>query len=174
MDVSCVRLKSVHLFFVKTPPAHRTPAVHSAQVRADIQLSSEPFPDVRMSDISLWECFSVCSGGCCGAFVLQQFGVTTCSPLIQMQNFTVCKRDLMCKGVLNFENLWRQSNNGGIVWEPESLEGLWNMYLFMETCRIRETLRAVEVLGRYRLFSFSFYMHWFLWTFLLLSCLFGI
>lgn len=69
VDVSCVRLKSVHLFFAKTPPAHRTPAVHSAQVYIDTQLSSESFLDLRMYDVTI-ECFSVCTVGCCAAFVL--------------------------------------------------------------------------------------------------------
>lgn len=69
VGVSCVRPKSVHLFFVKTPPAHRTPAVHSAQVYIDNQLSSESSLDLRMCDVNI-ECFGMCPVGCCGAFVL--------------------------------------------------------------------------------------------------------
>ena len=69
VDVSCVRLKSVHLFFVKTPPAHRTPAVHSAQVYIDNQLSSESFLDLRMYDVNI-EYFSMFTVGCCGTFAL--------------------------------------------------------------------------------------------------------
>lgn len=69
VDVSYVRLKSVHLCFVKTPPARRTPAVHSAQVYIDNQLLSESFLHLRMCDVNI-DCFGMCTLGSCGAFVL--------------------------------------------------------------------------------------------------------
>lgn len=58
VDVSCVRLKSVHHCFVKTPPAHRTPAVHSAQVYIDNHLSSESFLDLKTYGVNI-ECFDM-------------------------------------------------------------------------------------------------------------------